>query len=123
MRNEAGHITLQGWLAQWSMTTFIEPKTTIEYLAYLGFEPPNPKESITSALKITKPRKRRRRPVRVERNVVLCYVLGASGAGKSALLDSFLNRPFDGLYHPTIKPRRAVNSVELPGGKQVYTAW
>ncbi|KAF4459869.1 mitochondrial rho gtpase 1 [Fusarium albosuccineum] len=120
VRNEAGHITLQGWLAQWSMTTFIEPKTTIEYLAYLGFEPSNPKDPITAALKITKPRKRRRRPGRVERNVVLCYILGASGAGKSALLDSFLNRPFDGLYHPTIKPRRAVNGVELPGGKQVY---
>ncbi|KAF5680400.1 mitochondrial rho gtpase 1 [Fusarium heterosporum] len=120
VRNEAGHVTLQGWLAQWSMTTFVEPKTTIEYLAYLGFEPSNPKDPVTAALKITKPRKRRRRPGRVERNVVLCYVLGASGAGKSALLDSFLNRPFDGLYHPTIKPRRAVNTVELSGGKQVY---
>lgn len=120
VRNEAGYVTLQGWLAQWSMTTFIEPKTTIEYLAYLGFEPPNPKDPITNALKITKPRKRRRRPVRVERNVVLCYVLGGAGAGKSSLLDSFLNRPFEGLYHPTIKPRWAVNSVELPGGKQVY---
>lgn len=120
VRNEAGHITLQGWLAQWSMTTFLEPKTTLEYLAYLGFEPSNPKETISSALKVTKARKRRRRPGRVERGVVLCYVIGASGAGKSSLLDAFLNRPFDPLHHPTIKPRRVVNSVELQGGKQCY---
>ncbi|ROW08439.1 hypothetical protein VMCG_03145 [Cytospora schulzeri] len=120
VRNEAGHTTLQGWLAQWSMTTFLEPKTTLEYLAYLGFEASNPKESTTSALKVTKARKRRRRPGRVERGVVLCYVLGAPGAGKSSLLDAFLNRPFDALHRPTIKPRRVVNSVELQGGKQCY---
>lgn len=120
VRNEAGDVTLQGWLAQWSMTTFLEPKTTIEYLAYLGFEPSGSKESITSAIKITKSRKRRRRLGRVERNVVMCYILGAPGAGKSSLLDAFLNRPFEPLHRPTIKPRRAVNSVELPGGKQVY---
>ena len=120
VRNEAGYVTLQGWLAQWSMTTFLEPKTTIEYLAYLGFEPSNSKEPITSAIKITKSRKRRRRPGRVERNVVMCYILGSPGTGKSSLLDAFLNRPFEPLHRPTIKPRRAVNSVELPGGRQVY---
>lgn len=120
-RNEAGHITLQGWLAQWSMTTFVSPTTTLSYLAYLGFEAGGgAKSSTTSALKITKPRKRRRRPGRVERNVVLCYVLGAPSAGKSSLLEAFLNRPFDTLYRPTIKPRTAVNSVELGGGKQCY---
>lgn len=120
VHNEAGHVTLQGWLAQWSMTTFVSPKTTLAYLAYLGFESPNSRESTTAALKVTKARKRRRRPGRVERNVMLCYVLGAPGSGKSSLLDAFLNRPFDSLYHPTIKPRTAVNSVELPGGKQCY---
>lgn len=120
VRNEAGYVTLQGWLAQWSMTTFLEPKTTTEYLAYLGFESSNAKDPITSAIKITKPRKRRRRPGRVERNVVMCYILGAPGAGKSSLLDAFLNRPFEPLHRPTIKPRRAVNSVELPGGRQLY---
>jgi len=117
--NEAGHITLQGWLAQWSMTTFFSPSTTLAYLAYLGFEPPSatPRASTTSALKLTKPRKRRKRAT-VERNVLLAYVLGGPSAGKSALLSAFLSRPFSPTYHPTIKPRTAVNSVELPGGKQ-----
>ncbi|KAI9681839.1 MAG: ERMES complex Ca(2+)-binding regulatory GTPase gem1 [Trizodia sp. TS-e1964] len=136
VRNEAGYITLQGWLAQWSMTTFIEPKTTLEYLAFLGFESPE-RGATTAALKITKSRKRRRHPGRVERNVVLCYLLGASRCGKvgvlsspsnhlhltkqqSLLLDAFLSRPFSETYHPTIKPRIAVNSVELLGGKQCY---
>ncbi|CAK7246300.1 MAG: ERMES complex Ca(2+)-binding regulatory GTPase gem1 [Sporothrix thermara] len=123
VRNEAGHITLQGWLAQWSMTTFLEPKTTLEYLAYLGFEAPGargPAAGPTAAFKITKPRKRRRRAGRVDRNVVLCYIVGAPGAGKSSLLDAFLGQPFDPLHRPTIRPRRAVNSVELEGGKQCY---
>ncbi|KAF4309944.1 putative mitochondrial rho gtpase protein [Botryosphaeria dothidea] len=119
VRNEAGHITLQGWLAQWSMTTFEEPKTTLEYLAYLGFESSD-RGGTTAALKVTKARKRRNRPGRVERNVVLCYVLGASGSGKSSLLSAFLNRPFSPMHYPTIKPRSAVNSVELQGGKQCY---
>lgn len=121
VRNEAGHVTLQGWLAQWSMTTFTSPKTTLEYLAYLGYESSdrsNP--STTAALKITKPRKRRKRPGRVGRNTVLCHVLGAPGSGKSALLDGFLSRTFSTTYHPTIQPRKAVNSVELPGGRQCY---
>ncbi|KAF2729440.1 mitochondrial Rho GTPase 1 [Polyplosphaeria fusca] len=119
VRNEAGYITLQGWLAQWSMTTFEEPKTTLEYLAYLGFESTD-RGGTTTALKMTKARKRRNRPGRVERSVFLCYVLGASGSGKSALLSAFLQRPFSHTYHPTIKPQTAVNSVELKGGKQCY---
>ncbi|KAL2437244.1 Mitochondrial Rho GTPase 1 [Exophiala dermatitidis] len=121
VRNDAGHVTLQGWLAQWSMTTFTSPKTTLEYLAYLGFESTdrsNP--STTAALKLTKPRKRRRRPGRVSRNVILALVLGAPHSGKSALLDAFLARPFNNLYLPTIQPRVAVNTVELPGGRQCY---
>lgn len=119
VRNEAGYITLQGWLAQWSMTTFEEPRTTLEYLAYLGFESTT-RGGTTDALRVTRPRKNRRRPGRVERTVFLCYVLGASGSGKSSLLDALLNRPFSGLHHPTIKTRSAVNSVELEGGKQCY---
>ncbi|WFC99154.1 ERMES complex Ca(2+)-binding regulatory GTPase gem1 [Malassezia yamatoensis] len=35
--DEAGAVTLQGWLAQWSMTTLLEHRTTLAYLAYLGY--------------------------------------------------------------------------------------
>lgn len=120
--NDSGHVTLQGWLAQWSMTTFTSPQTTLEYLAYLGFEN-SQRGGTTTALKVTPSRKRRRKfgaTQKVERNVFLCYILGKSHSGKSSLLNAFLNRPFDPTYHPTIRPIVAVNSVELQGGKQVY---
>ena len=119
VRNDAGYVTLQGWLAQWSMTTFESPKTTLEYLAWLGFEFAE-RGGTTAALKMTKARKRRKKLGRVERSVFHCYVLGAGNSGKSSLLDAFLNRPFDTTYRPTIRPRKAVNSVELHGGKQCY---
>lgn len=121
VRNDAGYVTLQGWLAQWSMTTFTSPKSTLEYLAYLGFESSDRSNlTTTAALKLTKARKRRHRPGRVGRNVVLCNVLGPAGSGKSKLLDAFLSRTISSIYHPTIQPRVAVNTVELPGGRQCY---
>lgn len=117
--NEAGHVTLQGWIAQWSMTTFEHPKVTLEYLAYLGFDSIN-KGGTIAGLKLTKTRKHRNRAGKVERNVFLCYVLGARGCGKSSLLSAFLNRPLESRYAPTLKPRTAVNGVELENGKQCY---
>ena len=35
--DDHGHITLQGWLAQWSMTTLLDHKMTLAYMAYLGY--------------------------------------------------------------------------------------
>lgn len=35
--DENGAVTLQGWLAQWSMTTLLEYRTALAYLAYLGY--------------------------------------------------------------------------------------
>lgn len=128
VRNEVGNITLQGWLAQWSMTTYLDYKTTMSYLAYLGFE--NNKEQtrrIVDGVRITKARKKRnprskyyRTSTVVDRNVFNCFVVGSHGSGKSSLLNAFVNRPFSTLYVPTIKPATVVNSVEMPGGKQCY---
>lgn len=74
-----------------------------------------------TALHVTRPRKQDRRQRKVTRNVFLCYVLGATGSGKTSLLRSFVNRPYkggeDGLggYEPTTKVLSVVNSVEMEG--------
>ncbi|KAJ3277074.1 ERMES complex Ca(2+)-binding regulatory GTPase gem1 [Terramyces sp. JEL0728] len=77
--NEEGNITLQGFLAQWSMITLLNYKTTLSYLAYLGFFD----SDTTKALKVTKPRKQdRKRGGKIQRDVFLSYVFGAAGSGK-----------------------------------------
>ena len=119
--NNQGFVTLQGWLAQWSMTTFLDYKTTTEYLVYLGIE-----KDAKLALQVTKPRKIRRRngklyraPV-TDRKVLNCFVIGKPYSGKSSLLESFVGRSLSESYSPTIKPRIGVNSLELKGSKQYY---
>ncbi|BGP27838.1 ERMES complex Ca(2+)-binding regulatory GTPase gem1 [Rhodotorula toruloides] len=44
-----GAVTLQGWLAQWSMTTLLEPRVTLSYLAYLGYPHSSTSSSVSSS--------------------------------------------------------------------------
>lgn len=129
---EAGAVTLQGWLAQWrcarsffgicamprlnflSMTTLLDHKTTLEYLAYLGY----PGDSTTSALQVTKPRKADRKKGKSSRNVFLTYVCGAAGSGKTSFLRNFAGKPYLDAYHPTNKPISVVNSVDIDGSEK-----
>ncbi|CAO3615069.1 unnamed protein product [Cunninghamella echinulata] len=107
---ETGSVTLQGWLAQWSMTTLSDHKTTLKYLAYLGFE-----GDTRTALKVTRPRRLDRKKGKIQRNVFLCYVVGAPGAGKTSLMKAFVQKPFSEVYKPTVEPFNVVNSVEMKG--------
>ncbi|ETW81671.1 hypothetical protein HETIRDRAFT_36706 [Heterobasidion irregulare TC 32-1] len=109
-----GAVTLQGWLAQWSMTTLLDHKTTLAYLAYLGY----PDEPRTDALLITRPRKHDRKKGKLTRNVFLCYVCGAAGSGKTSLLRAFAGKPFQEIYEPTKKMFSVVNSVDIDGSEK-----
>ena len=71
-----------------SMTTLLDYRTTLAYLAYLGYN-----GDTTTALKVTKPRKADRKKGKVQRNVFLCYVFGATGSGKVG--GSFRRQHFD----------------------------
>ncbi|WVQ94781.1 mitochondrial Rho GTPase 1 [Kwoniella sp. CBS 9459] len=123
--DDMGRVTLQGWLAQWSMTTLLDHRTTLNYLAYLGYSSSPATDLPTpSALHVTRPRKQDRRQRKVTRSAFLCYVLGATGSGKTSLLRSFVNKGFkggeDGMggYEPTTKVLSVVNSVEIEGAEK-----
>jgi Ras family protein T1 len=129
--DDTGAVTLQGWLAQWrfvefqshhlqqqlihgSLTTLLDHKTTLAYLAYLGY----PDELRTSALQVTRSRKLDRRKGKVTRNVFLCYVCGAAGSGKTSLLRAFVGKSFREGYEPTGKMISVVNSVDIDGSEK-----
>ncbi|KAK0221778.1 P-loop containing nucleoside triphosphate hydrolase protein [Armillaria fumosa] len=114
LTDDTGAVTLQGWLAQWSMTTLLDHKTTLAYLAYLGY----PDEPRTSALQITRARKIDRRKGKVLRNVFLAYLCGAAGSGKTSLLRAFIGKPFRETYEPTTKPISVVNAVDIDGSEK-----
>ncbi|KAI9350173.1 EF hand associated-domain-containing protein, partial [Obelidium mucronatum] len=114
LTNETNSVTLQGFLAQWSMTTLLDYRTTLAYLAYLGYS-----GDTTAALKITRPRRTDRKRGKIQRNVFSCYVFGATGSGKTSLLKALINRPFIETYSGTAKPYNVVNSLEI-GGSEKY---
>ncbi|KDE06290.1 mitochondrial Rho GTPase 1 [Microbotryum lychnidis-dioicae p1A1 Lamole] len=127
--NDGGNVTLQGWLAQWSMTTLLEPRVTLAYLAYLGYShsggnggsgigPGLKSSDPTSALIITRPRKQDRKKGTVQRNVFLAYVLGAAGSGKTNLLRAFVGKGFRERHEPTMRNETVVGSVEWGGGEK-----
>lgn len=59
------------------MTTLLDHRTTLKYLAYLGFE-----GDTRTALKVTKPKRVDRKKGKIQRNVFSCYVFGAPSSGK-----------------------------------------
>ncbi|KAI9609101.1 hypothetical protein KEM48_003021 [Puccinia striiformis f. sp. tritici PST-130] len=121
--NDAGAVTLQGWLAQWSMTTLLDPRVTLAYLAYLGYPCPT-----TTALTVTKPRKaERKKKNKVNRTTYLIYVFGAVGSGKSSICRNLAGKRYiDDTAHSG--SLTVVNSVEYKGAEkylvvQEFAAW
>ncbi|MBW0490571.1 hypothetical protein O181_030286 [Austropuccinia psidii MF-1] len=121
--NDVGSVTLQGWLAQWSMTTLLDPRLTLAYLAYLGYSPPT-----TSALTVTKPRKtERKKKNKVNRTTYLIYVFGAVGSGKSSILKNLVGKRYCE-DNSTSSSLTVVNSVEFKGAEkylvvQEFASW
>ncbi|MED6181172.1 Mitochondrial Rho GTPase 2 [Stylosanthes scabra] len=110
-KNDMGYITLNGFLSQWALMTLLDPPCSLANLIYIGYSG-NP----AAALRVTRRRSVDCKKQATERNVFQCYVFGSKNSGKSALLDSFLGRPFSNNYTPTTDEQFAANTIELIRG-------
>ncbi|KAF6162811.1 hypothetical protein GIB67_029080 [Kingdonia uniflora] len=106
-------LSIDGFLSKWALMTLLEPSKSLANLIYIGYfgDP-------ASALRITRRRKLDRKKQQCERNVFQCFVFGPKNAGKSALLNSFLGRPFLDIYTSTTSQCFAVNVVDQLGGSR-----
>lgn len=80
-------VTMDNVWLQWALMTLIDPKKTVANLIYIGY-----RGDPTSALHLTRRRKADRKKQKTERNVFNCFVFGPKSAGKSAIINSFIDR-------------------------------
>uniref|UniRef100_A0A8C9VFD6 Mitochondrial Rho GTPase n=1 Tax=Scleropages formosus TaxID=113540 RepID=A0A8C9VFD6_SCLFO len=90
--SDQGWITYQGYLSQWTLTTYLDVQRCLEYLGYLGYSIICEQESQAAAITVTRDKKIDLQKKQTQRNVFCCNVFGASGSGKSGFLQAFLGR-------------------------------
>ncbi|XP_073902482.1 mitochondrial Rho GTPase 1 isoform X3 [Castor canadensis] len=90
--NERGWITYQGFLSQWTLTTYLDVQRCLEYLGYLGYSILTEQESQASAITVTRDKKIDLQKKQTQRNVFRCNVIGMKGCGKSGVLQALLGR-------------------------------
>lgn len=114
--NEDGWITLQGYLAYWTLTTALDVYKTMEYLAYLGYVI-NPDVNQLSAIHVTRDKKVDLQKKQTSRNVFFCHVIGPQGAGKTSFMQGFLGKTLEeqSKINKTHLSQYTINSVQVYG--------
>uniref|UniRef100_A0A7N0ZXL9 Mitochondrial Rho GTPase n=1 Tax=Kalanchoe fedtschenkoi TaxID=63787 RepID=A0A7N0ZXL9_KALFE len=106
-RTSSDELPLNGFLCKWALMTHLKPALSSANLIYIGLG-----DQSASAFRVTKSRSSDRKKKQSNRSVFRCLVFGPQNAGKSALLDSFIKRPFSMKAATTNCERYAVNIVE-----------
>ncbi|KAG6775089.1 hypothetical protein POTOM_018515 [Populus tomentosa] len=105
-----GGLSANAFLSEWALMTLLDPSRAVENLIYIGYS-----GDPSAAVRLTRRRRLDRKKKQSDRNVFHCFVFGPKKSGKSALVNSFIGRPFYDSYAPTAEEIYAVNVVDLPG--------
>ncbi|KAL8236270.1 hypothetical protein R6Q59_017351 [Mikania micrantha] len=112
-RTELGNVTLSGFLSQWDLMTLLDPPQSLAYLLYLGYT-----GDLSRAFRVTRKRSLDFKKQHTDRRVFQCFLFGPKNAGKSALLTSFVGRPFQDNYTLTNNQCYTVNTVDQLQGNE-----
>ncbi|KAL0717648.1 hypothetical protein Bca4012_066970 [Brassica carinata] len=108
-KTDDGGLSLEAFLSLWSLMTLIDPARSLECLICICYPS-------SSAVRVTRRRALDRKEQNSERRVVQCFVFGPKNAGKSALLNRFIGRPYDDdNNNGSNEERYAVNMVDNCG--------
>ncbi|XP_032303605.1 mitochondrial Rho GTPase 2 isoform X5 [Coturnix japonica] len=98
------------------LTAYLDVRHCLECLGYLGYPILSEQDSQTQALTVTREKRIDLEKGQTQRNVFLCKVLGAGGAGKSAFLQAFLGRSLAAQRESPGEPSLyAINTVQVNG--------
>ncbi|XP_071697808.1 mitochondrial Rho GTPase 2-like [Rutidosis leptorrhynchoides] len=106
-RTEQGDVKLSGFLSQWDLMTLLDPPKSLAYLIYIGYT-----ENPATAIRVTRKRSLNFKKQHTDRHVFQCFIFGPKNVGKSALLNSFVGRPFQSQYDLTSNQCYTVNTVD-----------
>ncbi|XP_076998419.1 mitochondrial Rho GTPase 2 isoform X2 [Tamandua tetradactyla] len=87
-----GKLPLRGFLCQWTLVTYLDVRRCLAHLGYLGYPVLCEQDSQARAITVTREKRLDQEKGQTQRAVLLCRVVGARGAGKSAFLQAFLGR-------------------------------
>lgn len=113
--NHNGWVTLQGYLAQWTLSTLLDVPRTLEYLGYLGYHYHH--DTQLTAVHVTRDKKIDLEKRQTARNVFRCHVLGPKSVGKTSFLQGLLDRNLR--YVATLNKEQlssfTINTVQVYG--------
>ncbi|MEQ2305870.1 Mitochondrial Rho GTPase 2 [Ameca splendens] len=89
---ELGFISNQGYHCQWMLSAYLDIHRCLEHLGYLGYPILTEQASQTAAITVTREKEVDLEKRQTQRSVFLCKVIGPRGTGKTAFLQSFVDR-------------------------------